>query len=363
MPVPPKRWFMENMNNAQEGLFGWTEKTDYPTQKPTPKRKSAMNKKKRNRLIFYSIFIALPVIHFLLFYVYINFNSILMSFQVYDYTEPIYDTFFDTYTPGGYKARFVGFDNFIAAWQLFAGNGFRIKNSFIFYSVDLFVCLPLALLFSYYMYKQYYLSGFFKVILFMPQLLSGLVLGLLYRYIAADVYLHFTQLGWWVDKTAGQGLLETANWTTRYFAVIVFNIMMSFGVNVLTYTSTMGGISDSLIESAQLDGANSLQEFFRIVLPMSYPTVSTLFVVNLSHFFTNQFNLYTLYIGGAAELESVGYFLYKEAQNKDNKLWFVSDKNYTYPVLSAFGLILTAIIMPTTLFVRWLLNKYGPSAD
>ena len=358
---------MENINNNVSGgevaQTEWALKSDYPEFSPPNKRKGGMNKKKRNRLIFYSIFITLPIVHFLLFYVYINFNSILMSFKVYNYTEPVTDTIMGTYTPGGYKASFAGFENFIVAWRLFADNGFRVKNSFIFYSVDLFVCLPLALLFSYYMYKQYYLSKFFKVILFMPQLLSGLVLGLLYRYIVADVYLHFTQLGWWVDKTDGNGLLQTANWTTRYFTVMVFNILMSFGVNVLTYTSTMGGISDSLIESAQLDGANSLQEFFRIVLPMSYPTVSTLFVVNLSHFFTNQSNLYTLYIGGAAELETVGYFLYKEAQNKDNKLWFVSDKNYTYPVLSALGLILTAIILPTTLFVRWLMNKYGPSAD
>ena len=330
---------------------------------PPQKRKGGMSQKRRNRMIFYSIFISLPILHFIFFYVYINFNSIIMAFQKYNYTEPINDTILGIYIPGGYKAEYAGFENFVFAWKHFTENTFRIKNSLIFFSVDILISTPLALLFSYYMYKQYYFSGFFKVILFLPQLLSGLIIGLIFKYIVADVYLYFADLGWWTDNTQGLGLLQTADWTTRYFTVIIFSILMAFGVNVLTYTSTMGGISDSLIESAQLDGANSLQEFFYIVLPMSYPTVSTLMVVHIAHFFTNQAHLFTLYIGGAARLETVGYFLYTQAQNKDNTLWFVSERNYTYPQLSAYGLILTAIILPTTLVIRHFMNKYGPSAD
>ena len=336
---------------------------------PPPVRKRGLTQKKRNRLIFYSCFIALPVIHFLLFYVYINFNSILMAFQKYTYTEPVVDTIMDTYIPGGYTASFAGFENFVAAWKNFSGFDYRIWNALVFAAVNILICTPLALLFSYYLYKQYFLSGFFKVVLFLPQLLSALVLGLLFKYIAADVYLYFARLfekltdGKIKDITDGAGLLETANVSTRYMTVIFFNIMLSFGVNVLTYTSTMGGINDSLIESAQLDGANGLQEFLHIVLPLSYPTISTLLVVNISHIFTNQAHLLTLYKGGPGKLETVGYFLYTQAKSEDSKLWYVNDANLTYPQLSAYGLICTAIIMPTTLIVRKLLNKYGPSAD
>ncbi len=330
---------------------------------PPPVRKHGLTQKKRNRLIFYSCFIALPVIHFLLFYVYINFNSILMAFQEYTYTEPIVDTIMGTYTPGGYTAGFAGFDNFVAAWKSFTSFDYRIWNALLFAAVNILICTPLALLFSYYLYKQYFLSGFFKVVLFLPQLLSALVLGLLFKYIAADVYLYFAKVGLYKDITDNSGLLETANISTRYITVIFFNIMLSFGVNVLTYTSTMGGINDSLIESAQLDGANGLQEFLFIVLPLSYPTISTLLVVNLSHMFTNQAHLLTLYKNSPGKLETVGYYLYVQAKSEDSKLWYVNDANLTYPQLSAYGLICTAIILPTTLIVRKLLNKYGPSAD
>ncbi len=328
-------------------------------QLPTAKKGRA--RKKRNRLIFYSICISIPVLHFLIFYVYINFNSIVMAFQRYTYMDPTPpDTILGTPgKPGGVYSELAGFDNFVVAWNNFAGNTTRLWNSLLHFAVTVGISTPLALLFSYYLYKQYFLSGLFKVILFLPQILSALVLGLLFKHIVSDVYGYIVLSAGGVP--AGNGNLLQAEMVTRYLTVIAFNILMGFGVNVLTYTSTMGGISDSLIESAQLDGANSLQEFFYIVIPMCYPTIITLFIVNLSHIFTNQANLYTLYAEGVGRLDTVGYFLYVQA--KGSQLYYLDELHLTYPELSAYGLICTAIILPITMVTRYLLNKYGPSAD
>mgnify|MGYP003321929055 CR=1 FL=1 len=71
---------------------------------------------------FYALFIAIPVIHFLVFYVYINFNSILLAFQEHDLVD------------GGYEIRFAGWKNFATAWEnSFGGTEgwIRIKNSFL----------------------------------------------------------------------------------------------------------------------------------------------------------------------------------------------------------------------------------------
>ena len=71
--------------------------------------------------------------------------------------------------------------------------------------------------------------------------------------------------------------------------------------------------------------------------------------------------MYTLYETGALDIQTVGYFLY--VQTLDSKLAGTRENIFTYPVLSAFGIILTAIILPITMIFRWLMNKYGPSAD
>ena len=41
----------------------------------------------KKEVLFYSLFIAIPVIHFLVFYVYINFNSILLAFQTHNLVD------------------------------------------------------------------------------------------------------------------------------------------------------------------------------------------------------------------------------------------------------------------------------------
>lgn len=312
---------------------------------PTIKKSQKLSNIKTNRLIFYSIMIAVPVLHFLIFYVYINFNSILLSLKEYSLADM-----------GGYVWEFAGLKNFATAWQVLTSRGYLIKNSLIFLASDCLIITPLAVLFSFYLYKKAPLSGFFKVILFLPQLLSGVILGLLYKYLASDVYL------WFVDKlhiTVNGGLLDSAK--TALGATLAFNIFMGFGVNVLLFVGAMSGVNTSVVESAKIDGASSLQELWYIVLPLTSPTIITVLIIYISHVFTNQYNMYTLFGTGALDIQTVGYFLY--CQTLESKLAGTRDNIFTYPVLSAMGIILTAIILPITMLFRWLMNKYGPSAD
>lgn len=310
------------------------------------KKASKLGINNRREKTFYALFISIPVIHFLVFYVYINFNSILLAFQHHDLVA------------GGYKITFAKWSNFSAAWEHSFGSvaGLnRIGNSFKMMGILMLTGLPLAVLFSYYLYKKAPFSGFFKTILFMPQLLSGVVLGIIFLQLTNSVYLGT------IGKDAEFNLMKNPD--TKFGMVILFNILMGFGVNVLMYTSTMSGISESLIESAQLDGANALQELWYIVLPMVYPTLTTLFVVDFSHVFTNQFNLFTLYENAANELETVGYYLYVQARGSKLAASEVEPGYLNYSVLSAMGLIFTAIILPITLIARRLLEKYGPKAE
>lgn len=71
---------------------------------PMIKKSRKLSNIKTNRLIFYSIMIAVPVIHFLIFYVYINFNSILLSLKEYTLAGM-----------GGYEWEFAGLKNFATA--------------------------------------------------------------------------------------------------------------------------------------------------------------------------------------------------------------------------------------------------------
>ena len=301
-------------------------------------------KPKVKRALFYAVFISFPVLHYLVFYVFINFNSFLMAFRTYN-LDPL----------KGMIHEFAGWKNFGDAWQLLVKSGDRIWMSVLFLAISLFFSTPLALLFSYYIYKKRFMSGLYRVMLFLPQILSGVILGLLYRYMCNQV------AGWFADKwfhTPAKDLLTYPS--SQVWMVIFFNVLMSFGVNVLTYSGTMSGINQSLIESAQLDGCNPLQEFLRIVIPMIWPTVATLAVVGFSRIFTEQWQVLTLLSLYPGKADNMGYYLYVQAMNGD---FISSQTTLAYGTLSALGLILTAFILPATMALRWALDKYGPKAD
>ena len=308
-----------------------------------------LTKGRRKKLWFYLAFIAFPVIHYLVFYVYINFNSFILAFRNYyidDSTKML--------TFGA-----VGLKNFAEAWQVLVANSKVIGNSLLMLAVQLFAITPIALLFSFYIYKQRPGTEFFRVMLFLPSVLSAVVFGLLYQYISDDVFA-WVQTNVFHAEDATYFLTDTK---TRMWAVILFNVLMGFGVSVLTYSGTMSGINVSLIESAQLDGCSPVQEFIHIVIPMIWPTVVTLMIVSFSRVFTEQYQVFTLLKRNPLNAENLGYFLYTRALDGDFVVPAGQTNNLSYTVLSAMGLILTAIVLPLTLIMRWALNKFGPKAE
>ena len=308
----------------------------------TKRKDKKLQSRSTKRLLFYILIMFLPILQFCIFYIYINANSFILAFTEYaDLTA---------------EPTFAGFDNFKVAFERLQESGFMFKNSIIFYLVNLFLGLGLAIIFSFYLAKQYVASGFFKTILFLPQVLSGLVLGILFNYVVEDVYVTLAKQ---FSVPVEGGLLSNPDTSTQYWTVVFYSIFVSFGSNVLLITGAMSGIDESIIESSHLDGVNVIQEFIHITFPMIFPTFVTFFVVQLAGIFTNQMNLFTFYRNDAGDLSTMGYFLYVEAIHSDVYV----TKRMTYSQLSALGLLLTAIVLPLTLISRKLLNKFGPSEE
>ena len=303
--------------------------------------------KNKKKLFFYLALMLIPVAHFLVFYVYINFNSFVLAFTKYAKTDE-----------GILVRSFANFSNFVKGFEELTKFPYRIKNSLIFTAGNIFLVTPLTLLFSFYIYKKGPFSGFFRVALYVPQILSEVVIGLIYVRLCNSVIPSFADQVLGIDSVTG--LLDNPE-TSLYF-VFFFNTLFWFGVNMLLYSNTMSAINESIIESCHLDGANRIQEFWYIVLPMIYPTLVTMMVVMVSSTFTEQFRMFTLFSNRGDAIGNIGYFLYLQVQKSD--VWVPEGTNYVpYTVLSAIGLLLTAIVLPVTLIIKNLLTKYGPRED
>lgn len=302
---------------------------------------SSMSTNKRSRLIFYYAMIALPLLHYLIFYIGVNFNSILLAFKEYKVING-QEQFVWNFTAQFSKI----FETFVYGTTMKQ----MLLNSLTFYFFSLLVTVPLALIFSFYIYKKYVASGFFKIVLFLPSMISSVVTVFMYKYLV-DVGIVE------VLKSFGVKIMPPlSDPQYRMPAVIMFNLIISFGTNILMYSSAMTRIPVSVVEYAQLDGVSPLREFVSITIPLIFDTITTFLVVGIAGIFTNQANLYAMFGKEASmEVQTFGYHLFI--------LTNMGITEANFPYAAALGIVFTLIVVPLTMLVRWGLGKINPNVQ
>lgn len=305
--------------------------------------KQIRKKSDKAKNIFYWSILAFPLLQFVILYIGVNINSFALAFQEFDLQG------------GGFV--FVGFDefwkNFIAVFQEFKEADYlrqAFANSIIAYLVGLAVGLTLALLFSYYLYKKYAMSNFFKVILFLPFIISSITLVIIYKYFVESAVPEF------VLQLTGieiEGLLSNVN--TEFITILFFSIWTGFGIQTLIYSSAMSSISSEIVDAAKIDGVTPMKEFLYIDIPMIMPTIAVFVVSSTATIFVNQINLYSFYGPDASNYSiwTIGYYMYRGIS--------AAPTIGEYPYYAAFGLVMTMITIPITLIVRALMNKVDPN--
>ena len=307
--------------------------------------KKHIHDKRKKDLIFYVVMLALPMLQFAIFYLGVNFNSILMAFQKFDDSAKEF-VFLD------FSNIFKNFKDVFHSLKTETVFPYAFKNSLISYFVSLIAGTGLALIFSFYIYKKFPLHGLVKVVLFTPSIISGMVL--------VSVFVEFVNvvIPGIAQRTTGTDIIGfiTNPPTEKTFGTILFYcIWIGFGGSILLYVGAMNNIDESISEACKLDGANLFQEMIHIVLPLIYPTFVTFMVVGVGGILTNQLALYAFFGPGADEsIQTFGYYLFKTTKAAGE-----SD----YPFLATMGILMTLVAAPLTFFVKWLLEKLGPSLE
>ena len=203
------------------------------------------------------------------FIAYITFTLIpqLMTF---------YNSFFENYMNGLKQIgpNFVGFGNFT---KLFSpdrsGNILMIKyfgNTLILWLLgavpQILVALLLAVFFTSYRLN---LKGqqFFKTVIYMPNLIMASAFSMLFFTL-------FSPVG-----PVNQLLLSMGHETIDFLNIKVsvrllvslMNFLMWFGNTTILLMAGIQGIDQNMFEAAEIDGASSLQVFFRVTLPLLAP--------------------------------------------------------------------------------------------
>ena len=302
-------------------------------EKNQVKTKKGMTKRTQE-ILFLCVALAFPITHFLVMYVGVNANSILLSLKEY---------------VGQNQYVFAGLKNFEKIINLFVTNpdyGIMIKNSVIMWFCSSPMTILLGMLIAYSVWKKVYFSGFFSTILFLPSMISSVIFVMILEIMIGDLLPS-------IHPALGELLV---NAESAFFTLLGYDRLLSFGITMIYFMGAMSAISSGLVEYGKIEGVNAFQEFTHIVIPAVWPTVVSLLVVGFAQLFVN-YGLLLAYYGTSAPppAKTLGYQIY---------IMVKSERNLNaYPEAAAMGLLFTMITIPIVFTVKHLLEKFGPRED
>ena len=119
-------------------------------------------------------------------------------------------------------------------------------------------------------------TNIFRTVFFMPNLIGGIVLGYIWQILINCVLTL-------VDKP-----LLALNSTAGYWGLIILMCWQQIGYMMIIYIAGLQNVPDSLIEAAEIDGANKWQALLRVKIPMVMSSITVCVFLTL----TNSFKLF-----------------------------------------------------------------------
>ncbi|MFD0588719.1 carbohydrate ABC transporter permease [Paenibacillus sp. GCM10027627] len=220
----------------------------------------------RKEALFGWLFLGPELIGILLLYVFPVFFSLYLSFSEWNLM-------------GGLSSvKFVGLDNFK---EMLADEKVHmaLRNNLIYTVMTVPIGMILSLILAVIIHNRVYFQSFFKVAFFIPYISSIIAIGAVWSA------LYHPSEGPINRFLMSVGIQEPPMWLAdpdfSLLSIAIIAIWSIVGYIIIIYLAGMTNIPDEMYEAASIDGASSLQKFYKITLPLLAPTTTFLFITLL----------------------------------------------------------------------------------
>lgn len=306
------------------------------------KKKRRIKQKTLKEWLFAYGMLLLPLIQFAIFYIWINANSIIMAFQEFTWDENGNDI---------YVWSMENFTRFFKEWANPESTIIAALLNTLKYFAAGVVMVPVTFLVSYFLYKKIWGYKIYRVVFFLPSIVSAVLFVTTYIELIKYGGPLSTIVGWF-----GGELPELINDPSRTTGTIIaFTVWTGFGVNMILYQSAMSRVPQEIIEAAQLDGCPWYRELWSIIIPMVWPTISTTLILLFTSLFNSTGPILLFADAGRQalldnkEVTTIAFWIYQKTR---------SGVDLNYP--AAIGMFFTVVSVPIVFFVRWVFNKIDP---
>lgn len=193
--------------------------------------------------------------------------------------------------------KVVGFDNYIA---MFKRPEFlwSIIVTFLFVLLNVILVNLIGFLLALLCTTKIKALSFFRASYFLPNLIGGIVLGYVWKFIFNKV---LTQI-----MNTDTSMLTSSG--TALIAIVVVYIWQYGGYIMLIYITGLTGVPADTLEAASIDGANAWQTLTKIKIPMIAPTITICTFLTLTSAF-KQFDVNLALTNGSGSVDFFGHYI------------------------------------------------------
>ena len=294
------------------------------------KNKGRYIKKKLRPLdkVFIVVMLAVPIVHWLVFWLYVNLSSILMAFQV---------------PTGEWSLASIQ-----QVWRNLNTESSELVTSAVntaIYFVKDVIMLPVQLLIAYCLYKKVKGWHFFQIVFYLPAIVSGVAMANMFvRLIRFDgpIGILLEKLG--VDPVPR--FLTNSDYATK--TILFYTIWLGFGGQMLLFGGALARIPLELLESARIDGITTSKEFVHIIFPLVWGTMSTILILVMTQIFAMNGAILLFDPSGTFKTSTIGFWIFNRVRLGGAA---------AYNEVAAAGFLFTVVGVPIILILKWLIEK------
>ncbi|MGE6228552.1 carbohydrate ABC transporter permease [Paenibacillus chitinolyticus] len=295
------------------------------------KPKSGRSKVRRN------LFIASFILPTLLLY---------LVFTVYPMLKGIYLSLFD-WSGGSMDYNFIGLDNFK---EMFKDPIIpkALLNDYFLVAGKVIGFMVLALFFAVALTRlKIKGSGFYRAIFFLPNVISVVVVGVLWRYVYNPNLGFLNSL---IGKIKGESFIFPwlGDAATAMWALLPPSIWAGVGFCTLLLIAGILSIPDSLYEAAGLDGATQWQQFWHVTLPLTWEQIQTSVIWIVMTTLNGSFIIVSIMTEGGPDnaTQVLGSYLYQQGF-----------RQYHLSYAAAIGVLTLVVSLVTTVALQRIMKR------
>uniref|UniRef100_A0A7C3RVZ6 sn-glycerol-3-phosphate transport system permease protein UgpA n=1 Tax=Dictyoglomus thermophilum TaxID=14 RepID=A0A7C3RVZ6_DICTH len=210
---------------------------------------------------------------------------ITIIFFIWPSLQALYLAFVRT-DPFGLSIKFVGLANFV---NLFSDKYYiqSITTTILFSLIVTLISIPISLLLAVMVEKPIYFKKIFRTLLIWPYSLASSVAAVLW------ILLFQPSIGLITKILIYFGIQWNyiLNGTQAIILITLVATWKQISYNFIFFLSGLQSIPKSMIEAAEIDGANSKQIFWKLIFPLLSPTTFFLLIMNLTYAFFDTFGI------------------------------------------------------------------------